>query len=373
VKVGQLVASSGQTGVETHLLALFPALARQGIRPILCCPEDGPLTEVLRAGGFEVRLAAPRGRLRLSDLSRLREALADVTLVHAHGPRGIFWSALLRPLQRGRSAVATVHELELTGAQDPVRRHIYRPVERWSLGRHDALLAVSRDLARRLEDRAGMPKDRVRVVPNCSSVLLRQRPAVALRPGPGYAVVAARLEPVKGVDLLIEAWGRLRDLGQAMPLRILGEGSARPALERQVAALGLGNFVRFDGLVRDAVPTIAGASLYVAPSRMEGLPGSVIEAMALGVPVVATRVGGNIDVLEAAAPEFLVSPEDPAALATAIARLRAMPDDAEQALRMRLQDEAYRRFHPDVVAAQVAAVYQECRGGYKLPDPETIP
>jgi glycosyltransferase involved in cell wall biosynthesis len=117
--------------------------------------------------------------------------------------------------------------------------------------------------------------------------------------------------------------------------------------------------VRFEGFVSDPVPTIAGASLYVAPSRMEGLPGSVIEAMALGVPVVATRVGGNIDVLAGATPDFLVDPEDPAALASAIGRWRALPEPAALELRRRLQEESYSRFHPDVVAAQVAAVYAE--------------
>lgn len=366
MKIGLLVASSGQTGVETHLIALFRALARREIRPVLCCPEEGPLTETLRADGFEVRLAAPRGRLGLAGLARMRGALKDVTLVHAHGPRGIFWSALLRPFRRGRPAVATVHELELTGAQDPVRRHIYRPIERWSLARHDVLIAVSRDLSRRLSERAKIPEARMRVVPNSSSVLLRPRAEVAPRKQPGYAVVAARLEPVKGIDLLIEAWRRLRDQGQAFPLRILGEGSMRPALEAQVRQHGLGDLVQFEGFVRDPMSVIAGASLYVAPSRMEGLPGSVIEAMALGVPVVATSVGGNIDVLEAAAPEFLVPPEDPAALAIAIGRWVALPHDAERTLRLRLQEESYRRFHPDVVAGQVATIYEEANGLFAL-------
>jgi len=357
--VGQLVASSGQTGVETHLIALFRALARRGIRPVLCCPEAGPLTETLKADGFDVRLVAPRGRFGLGDLARLRAALADVTLVHAHGPRGIFWSALLRNYRRGRPAVATVHELELTGASDPLRRRVYRPIERWSLARHDRLLAVSEDLARRLRERARIAPERVRVVPNCSSVLLAPRPGIVSRSTTGYAVIAARLEPVKGVDLLLDAWGLLLARGQAFPLRILGEGSARPALERQAAALGLEGLVRFEGFVSDPVPTIAAASLYVAPSRMEGLPGSVIEAMALGVPVVATRVGGNIDVLAGVAPEFLVDPEDPAGLASAISHWRALPEPAARELRQRLQEESFRRFHPDVVAAQVAAIYAE--------------
>jgi len=360
MKVGQLVASSGQTGVETHLIALFRALARRGIRPVLCCPEDGPLTATLRADGFEVRLVAPRGRLGGLELARMRSALADLTLLHAHGPRGIFWSALLRPLRRGRPAIATVHELELTGAHDPLRRRIYRPIERWSLARHDVLLAVSEDLARRLRERARIAPERVRVVPNCSSALLGPAPEIAPRSADGYAVIAARLEPVKGVDLLLDAWARLRARGQAISLRILGEGSARATLERQAAALGLGGLVRFEGFVSDPIPVIAGAALYVAPSRMEGLPGSVIEAMALGAAVVATRVGGNIDVLGNVAPEWLVEPESPAALASAIERWRALPDSAEQDLRRHLQAESYRRFHPDVVAAQVAAIYHDC-------------
>jgi glycosyltransferase involved in cell wall biosynthesis len=356
VIVAQLVASSGQTGVETHLIALTRALARAGVRPILCCPEEGPLTETLRAGGFEVRLVAPHGRVRPAGLLHLADALKDIDLVHAHGPRGIFWSALVRALRPGRPALATVHELELTGAASAVRRAVYRPVERWSLARHDLLIAVSHDLARRLVGRAGIAPSRVHVVPNSSALLLAPRPALGPLPPP-CAIVAARLEPVKGVDLLIEAWAKLRDAGRAFPLRVLGEGAARADLEALVRARGLGDLVRFEGFVHDPAPLLARASMYVAPSRMEGLPGSVIEAMALGVPVVATRVGGNVDVLEGAAPEWLVPPEDPAALADAASRLAALPAEESLALRARLQDESYRRFHPDVVAAQVIALY----------------
>jgi glycosyltransferase involved in cell wall biosynthesis len=352
MRIAQLLAQSGQTGAETHVIALVRGLRNTGVTCVLFCPEDGPMTETLRADGFEVRLESPRGQLRPFALGRLARALADFPLVHVHGPRATFWSALLKRTHPERPAVTTVHEFGL-------RHSIYRPLESWSLRQHDRVIAISRDLHRRLHDHAHVPEEKLRDVPNCSAVLLRPKVAIGPAPASPYAVVAARLERVKGVDLLLSAWAILRDKGAAFPLRVLGEGTALPALREQCNALRLDDLVRFDGFARDPVPAIGGAALYVAPSRMEGLPGSVIEAMGLGVPVVATRVGGNIDVLESAGADWLVAPEDPRAIADAVERMRALPDPDARALRASLQGEVYRRFHPDVVAGQVAAIYRE--------------
>jgi len=352
MRVAQLLAQSGQTGAETHVIALVRGLRNIGVTCVLFCPEDGPMTETLRADGFEVRLESPRGQLRPFALARLGRALAGFPLVHVHGPRATFWSALLKRFHPQRPAVATVHEFEL-------RDRIYYPLEAWSLRQHDRVIAISGDLERRLRERAHIPAARLRKVPNTSAVLLRPRVAIGPAPQPPYAVVAARLMPVKGVDLLLEAWAKLKATGRAFPLRVLGDGWSASELRAQCTALGLDDLVHFEGFVSDPAPVIAGAAVYVAPSRMEGLPGSVIEAMALGVPVVATRVGGNVDVLENVSPAWLVPPEDPDALAQAVEKIRALPELEARVLRARLQEEAYSRFHPDVVARGVAAIYQE--------------
>lgn len=133
--------------------------------------------------------------------------------------------------------------------------------------------------------------------------------------------IAARLERVKGVDVAIDALARL--LGDAV-LAIAGGGTEAAALRAQAAALGLGNRVRFIGVLDDMARFYPALDLLCVPSRDEGLPLAPLEAQACGVPVVGARVGG---VAAALCPESgrLVAAEDPAALAAAWAATLAAP------------------------------------------------
>ena len=166
--------------------------------------------------------------------------------------------------------------------------------------------------------------------------------------------------------MLLDAWAILAQGGFAPPLLVLGEGIERPGLERRAQELGLGGVVRFLGSVPDAPALMANEGFYVAPSRYEGLPGSVVEAMALGLPVVATAVGGHLDLLQGCAPEWLVPPEDPAALAARVKDLLALAPAAREALSRRLQETAYRDFAPTGIARATLEVYRAA--GARGPD-----
>jgi glycosyltransferase involved in cell wall biosynthesis len=172
------------------------------------------------------------------------------------------------------------------------------------------------------------------------------------------AVLAARLDRVKGVDVLLEAWADLARTGDAPRLLVLGDGNQRTALEAQARRLGLASIVRFGGVVADAPARMAQESFYVAPSRTEGLPGSVVEAMALGLPVIATAVDGHHELLDDVAPEWLVPAEDPHAFAQRVRALLALPQPARDELSARLQRSVYERFAPQRVAAATLDVYR---------------
>ena len=129
----------------------------------------------------------------------------------------------------------------------------------------------------------------------------------------------------KGVDVLIDAVGRLRDQGVPVRLVHLGDGRHRAELERQVRRLDLGDSVTFAGAVPAGDPVrrrLDEADLFVMPSRAEGLPRALIEAMARGLPAIASTAGGIPELLER---EYLVPPDDPVALATAIRALLTDP------------------------------------------------
>jgi glycosyltransferase involved in cell wall biosynthesis len=237
----------------------------------------------------------------------LAPRLAGAPVVHAH-MFGAWWAAA-QVAEEATALVASEHNA-LT----------------WPLGRpavdlRRALARVDRFYAhgpgaRRAILAAGLPPARMR--PGTSPVAdLDAAPRAGL-PRPRI-VFAGRLHPEKGPDVLVDALARVPG---APPALLLGAGALRPALEAQIVALGLGDRVRLVGWQNRPGPWIAGAAMLVVPSRDEAWSQTAVLGMALGVPVIGTDVDGFPETL-AAGRGLIVAPEDPGALAGAIADLLA--------------------------------------------------
>jgi glycosyltransferase involved in cell wall biosynthesis len=183
-----------------------------------------------------------------------------------------------------------------------------------------AVVANSNAAASRLR-REGVSSRSIHVVSN--GVELPDR-AMRNRAGRPRAVCVANLRPEKGHDVLIEALAARPDL-RDLQVELVGDGPCRSALDAQARARGVGEQVRFLGERRDVGERLANADLFVLPSRTEALPNSVMEAMAAGLPVVACRIGGIPELVEHAVTGLLVPPDDPDALADAMAQLVANP------------------------------------------------
>ncbi|MEZ5440772.1 MAG: glycosyltransferase family 4 protein [Lysobacterales bacterium] len=172
--------------------------------------------------------------------------------------------------------------------------------------------------------------------------------------------VAARLAPMKGLEYLIEAFARLRDLHKPVKLRIAGEGSLRGSLEAKVAEFGLKPMVEFLGHVEDMPSFYRDIDVFVLPSvAMEGFPLGILEAMSSGLPVVATRVAGAPESVEDGVTGLLVPPRDPLALSLAIGRLVDSPElivTMGDAGRQR----AEREFSLQQFASAMCEVYRNC-------------
>ena len=169
----------------------------------------------------------------------------------------------------------------------------------------------------------------------------RFRPDLGRRPDPAsparVVTCVARLEYAKGVDVLLHAWGRMMREGAAWReglaprLRLVGRGEFRPQMERIAAELGIQESVEFLGLRRDVADLLQQSWAFAMPSRWEGMPNALLEAMACGLPCVATRVSGSEDIIDDGVNGLLVEPENPADLARG---LRRVIEDAELAQRM---------------------------------------
>jgi len=147
---------------------------------------------------------------------------------------------------------------------------------------------------------------------------------------PGRLLFVGRIVYQKGLDVLLRALGGLRDLEWSLTLA--GDGKQRPELEAQASALGIAERIHFTGwLAKDAVAAqYRQANLYVAPSRNEGMPNVVLEAMASGLPVVASEVAGNGELVTPGFNGLLVPPEDAEALQAALRSLLSEPEKMQK-------------------------------------------
>lgn len=229
--------------------------------------------------------------------------------------------------------------------------------------RFDAVVAVSTPIAERLV-RRGVPPERIRVVPNAFD---GERPRLARAEARARLGLAdddfavgwvGRMSAEKGPDVALDAAERLADAG--VLLCMIGDGPDRALLERRAGTLeaGAGRVrVRWYGVVPEAGSLFAAFDAYLLSSRAEGTPIVLLEAMAAGVPIVATRVGGVSDMLEDGREATLVPGGDLAALARGLALVRARPADARERA-----DAARRRLELDFAVAPWLRRYEEIYG-----------
>lgn len=171
------------------------------------------------------------------------------------------------------------------------------------------------------------------------------------------ALYVGSLRAVKGVDVLLDAWARVARDCRAARLLIVGDGVDRAALQAQAARLGIADSVEFRGEQSDPRPYYWASDLFVLPSRSEGFPNVILEALAAGLPCVASNVGGIPDQITANENGLLVPPENADGLADALIQL--LRDDARRRAMGDRARESARRFDWEFVAPQYVELYRE--------------
>jgi glycosyltransferase involved in cell wall biosynthesis len=337
VKVA-LVTTLGSGGPIEHSVVLARGLRAAGVEVDVVC---GTPKVAQRFADADARpLVLPlRHQLDASNAVRIRRALGGADVVHAQDRRSGLWTRVL-PGTRGAIRVYTIHGLPdpyLPPPAGSVRpgvaaRVAYEGIDRALARRAHALITPSQAFAELLTRRLGIPRARLHVVPNGVEL----QPPVA---GGEEVGTLSSLEPVKAVDVFVEAASRLSHARPGLRFVVFGTGSQGEALRRRVRELGLGDRLAFAGEVpsREALRRLA---VLAVPSLIENAPLGLLEAMAAGVPVVASEVGGVPEIATADTAQ-LVAPRDPGALARAIARLLDDPELAGgQAERARARVEA---------------------------------
>ena len=219
----------------------------------------------------------------------------------------------------------------------------------------DAVVAQGTFLAERLQS-LGVPSAKLRVIPN--GVRLSEESVRAL-PAGGSLLAVGSLTPKKGFDVLLQAFRLVRQRRPEARLIIAGDGPEGSRLRGLASALGVADAVCFPGLVtgEPKAALFEEARIFVSSSRREPFANANLEAMAAGLPIVATRVGGNAEMVEDTVSGLLVEPEDPDALAEAV--LRLMDDPRQTDLMARAARVRAKEYDWDRMVDRYEALYRE--------------
>lgn len=323
MRVVHIASGDLWAGAEAQVFTLLEFLRRDPALDVHAVVlNDRELAHRLRAAGVPVTVIDETRLAALAILGRLVRTLRRLRpdVVHTHRYKENILGGLAAAAAGQPATVCTVHGLteRYTGFAR-LKMSLYTALDRAVIrGRRETVVAVSADMARRLAMRVG---PEVCLIPNGIRLAGLGRPDRPRWPdgAPGGVVLgtAARLVPVKGLDGLLEAVRLVSDAVPDVRLLVLGDGPLRAALESRAAALGLGRRVWFAGHQADVPCWLAAMDVFVLPSLAEGLPMSLLEAMAAGRPVVASRVGGVPEVVRDGLEGRLVPPGDVRALAGA--------------------------------------------------------
>jgi glycosyltransferase involved in cell wall biosynthesis len=355
-------------GAENAMFMLLESLDRGEWEPTLLldeAPGTEPLAERAAALGVPVRRIAPlplglTGARRVPALARLlRRERPEVFHAHMTSPVACKWALAAALAARVPAVLGTVQ----VGEYEPPDRSAYWQLRALSrvVGRY---LAVSQAIADELVERLDWPAEKIEVAYNAVDV---ERAAVPAPPGlreqlgggegRPLVVTPARLNEQKGHPVLFEA---IRQVPDALFL-LAGDGPEREPLEALAEQLGITDRVRFLGRREDVPQLLAACDVFALPSLYEGSSLAVLEAMAAGIPIVSSAIGGTDELIDDGESGLLVPPGDSEALAAALRRALGNSD-----LRERMVTKARERVDAGLtrqqMATRVTGVYRELLG-----------
>lgn len=320
-------------GLERMVVDLAAAQRAAGRRPrVVCLYRPGVLAGELAALGVEPIDCGKRGGFDPEALLRLRCALAGApgAVVHTHNANAHYHAVVAAVGLPPARLVNTRHGM---GAADPASRLEW--LYRRSMRRTDTVAAVCEAARERFAAQGVRPRRALVAVPNgirverfaAASPARRKalRATLGLAPDARIVGTVGRLNPVKDQSALLRAFARLRADAPRAALVVVGDGALRAALEAEAAALGIAEAVRLLGDRDDVAALLPGFDVFALSSRSEGYSMALLEACAAGLPIVATDVGGNREIVRDGVNGWLVAAGDADGLGDALSSLLRDP------------------------------------------------
>jgi len=363
IRVVELLATGTSGGAQEHVYNLVTRIDRDRYDVSVLSLSGGAAVRRLERTGISVCVLDDMTDAEAVDAvaSHLAAVKADVVHNHMYRAEVVGTQAAWALAEAGTPrpmVVGTVHSSRIRSEED-------RDLVRQLTPRMDHLIAVSRAIVRKLEDegRDGAP---VSLIYNGVDLTRYAEPDICgtlhsefpIPVGAPIVGVVARLEPEKGHPTLLDAWPAVVAAVPEAHLLIVGEGSQQEALELQARSLGIDGSVTFTGR-RDDVPAVTAAlDIAVLPSYREAQGLSILEAMALSRPVVASAVGGIPEMIEHGRTGLLVPPHEPEPLAASIVRLLQDHPWADTLARAG-RDQIHDRFCVELMVRAIEEIYDE--------------
>lgn len=304
-------------GGPEHLYRLIEQLGSR-VEAHVACPNEAPYWQKIGAlQNTRQMIEIPHRAFHVSALRQLAREIRtqDIALIHTHGKGAGLYGRLLA-MMTGRPCVHTFHGLHI-GEYDALRKTLYLTLERglglWT----KAAINVSQSEREAVRATGILPDRKLSVVPN--GVIVPDTPAKRHIPdgeAPLKIVAVSRFDYQKNSELLLPIAEQLKARGISAQIRVLGTGEGAEALQSAIDAQGLSDTIELAGPSSDPRAHFRDSDLFLSTSRWEGMPLAVLEAMSEGLPVVATDVPGNRDLVDATVGG--VYPDDNAEAAAAL-------------------------------------------------------
>lgn len=370
LKIMHIISGGEFGGAERHILNLASSVNPRLIDTTVCCLFSAPFFKIAADAGVNVFVIPMRSKFDLGIVGKLvdNSIERDIDIIHTHGVRANLLGRLAARQAGQKKVVTTIHSLLERDYPNFLTRQINCWTERLTRNWSDHFIAVSDGLKNQLIAR-GVPEDKVTVIHN--GIVLEEfsapeepdtfRKRLGLDPMTPLVGIVARLHAVKGHYYFLQAAREILSQQPDVRFMIVGDGPYRSFLEGEARRMGIAGQVIFTGFVDDVRSLMASLNLLVISSLWEGFGLTAIEAMTIGLPVLATDVGGLPEVVRHGETGFLVPPADAAALAKGIMWLLNHPANAEE-LAKRGLEVVRKEFTADKMARRTEELYRRLAG-----------
>ncbi|MBE3554410.1 MAG: glycosyltransferase [Thermicanus sp.] len=371
VKIIHIIGGGEFGGAEQHILSLLEQIKKnQSYDTEVVTFYEGLLAKRLRERGDPVTVLPQSGRFDLKLYSHLLRLFRQKkpSIIHTHGVRANFFARLAGKKAGVPHIVTTVHSILKHDYPKPAEYLVAKWMEKLTLSFSERYIAVS-DAVKEDLIHFGVPIERITVIhngihtesyapgPALSQERERLRRDWGIPPESFLLLTVARLVPVKGIEDLIEGFAIAFANDPSLRLLIVGDGPERKSLERLAMEKKVAGHVLFAGFRQDIPALLAASDLYLNTSLSEGLPLSLMEAMAAEKPVVVTQVGGMKEMIRHEETGLFIPPKNPQAVAEAILRLKR-----DEPLQIRLGkkagEEVRKRFSVEAMGQATVNLYE---------------